>query len=160
MINSTASGDERDQRSRWTPEPPVDVDAGRERQHPGADASAKAIDRARSVALEGEDVLAGLKDRLDPLADRGEVGTAAGLIAPRRPKQGRAEACHPCLELGSRVALVADHGLTESVAASSAPAISRSPTLAGASAQARGVPSAAKAPCRRIPQKCREWLWQ
>jgi hypothetical protein len=34
------------------------------------------------VALEGEDVFARPRDRLDPLADRGQVRPMSGLIAP------------------------------------------------------------------------------
>ena len=40
---------------------------------------------ASAVALQGEDVLAGPEDRLDPLADRGEVKAVVGLVLSGRP---------------------------------------------------------------------------
>src|SRR5438046_1161388 len=105
MTNSTGSGKERDQGAGRSPEPPVDVDPRGERQHPGGDPGPQAIDRARPVALEGEQVLAGLEDRLDPLSDRGEVGAAAGLVAA--PKQRSADPGDLGLEVVAGVALVA-----------------------------------------------------
>src|SRR5215211_9555101 len=106
MINSTASGNERDQGARRPPEPPVDVDGCGERQQPRGDSGAQAGDRSRPVALEGEDVLAGPKDRLDPLADRGEVRAASGLVAAGGAKHGGAEGADRILEVGAGVALV------------------------------------------------------
>src|SRR5204863_2203468 len=111
MINSTASGNERDQGARRPPEPPVDIDACGERQHPRGDSGAQTRDRPRPVALQGEDVLAGPKDRLDPLADRGEVGAAPGLVLAGGAKHGRTEGADLVLEVGAGVALVADYGL-------------------------------------------------
>src|SRR5436190_18470745 len=106
MTNSTGSGKERDQRAGRSPEPPVDVDPCGERQHPGGDSGPQAVDRARPVAIEGEQVLAGLEDRLDPLSDRGEVGTAAGLVTAPGPKQRSADPGDLGLEVVAGVALV------------------------------------------------------
>src|SRR6266516_259550 len=111
MINSTGSGNEGDQRAGRPPEPRVDVDAGRERQQAGGNAGAEPVDRSRSMALEGEDVLAGAEDRLDPLANRRQMRAASRLVGSCRPKEPRSELGAEALELRSRVAFVGDDGL-------------------------------------------------
>src|ERR671918_418501 len=111
MTCSTPSGHEGHERAARTPEPGVDVDTGGEGEQPRSDPRPEVVDRARSMALEGEQVLAGLKDRLDPLADRRQVRPTARLVLAGGAKQGRAEAFDLAVELGSRIAPVADDRL-------------------------------------------------
>ena len=81
MTNSTpCSGDVVRQRSAGAAEAVVEGDGGGERQKASGQAGAQALQRARAVALEGEDVLRAPEDRLDPLADRGEVRPAASFV--------------------------------------------------------------------------------
>src|SRR5262249_22827597 len=85
MVDSTPSGDVVDQGAARTPEPVVERDACGQRQEARSDANAQVVQGAGAVALEGEDVLAGPEDRLDPLADRSEVNSVVGLISASRP---------------------------------------------------------------------------
>src|ERR687886_1427721 len=80
MTDSTRSGHEGNERAARAAEPVVDVEARGERQDPLCDARPEVGQRARRVALEREDVLAGLEDRLDALADRGQVQPTVGLV--------------------------------------------------------------------------------
>ena len=80
MVDSTPSGDVVDQGAARTTEPVVERDAGGQGQEALSDADTQVVKGARAVALEGEDVLAGPEDRLDPLADRSKVDGAVGLV--------------------------------------------------------------------------------
>ena len=51
----------------------VERDCCGEREEACADASRESVEGAGAVAFEGEQVLAGLEGRFDPLPDRGEV---------------------------------------------------------------------------------------
>jgi hypothetical protein len=63
------------------------------------------------VALEGEDVLAGPKDRLDRLADRREVKAVVGLVFAGRPGDRGVQLAGGCGEVAPRIAFVADDDL-------------------------------------------------
>src|ERR687885_2695123 len=91
MTDSTRSGHEGNERAARAAEPVVDVEARGERQDPLCDARPEVGQRARRVALEREDVLAGLEDRLDALADRGQVQPIVGLVPARRAEHERPE---------------------------------------------------------------------
>lgn len=81
MIDSARLRHEGDQAAGWTAELVIEPDAGRQGRDPRSDARAQALGGAGAVALERQDVLEGLEDRLDPLADAPEMRTAAlGLI--------------------------------------------------------------------------------
>jgi len=111
MVDSTPSGDVVDQGAARTPEPVVERDACRKRQEALGDASAQVVKGAGAVALQGEDVLAGPKDRLDPLADRGEVDAVVGLVLSSGPDDRGLEGADRLGEVLARVALVADDDL-------------------------------------------------
>jgi len=114
MIDSTptASGAVVDQRSARSPEPVVEADAGRQAEEAGQDALAQAGHGARPVPLEREQILAGPEDRLDALADGGQVRALAGFVLARRPYDRGAQLGHGGHELTPGVALVAEEGLT------------------------------------------------
>ena len=118
MIDSTPtpSGAVVDQGTARAPEPVVEADAGRQAEEAREDALAQAGHGARSVALQGEQVLAGPEDRLDALADGGEVRAAAGLVGARRTRHSHAEIGGGSGELAAGVALVADEQLTAAAA--------------------------------------------
>ena len=85
MIDSTptASGAVVDKGTTGTSEPVVEADAGRQAEKAGKDALAQPGHGTRPVPLQGEEVLAGPDDRLDALADGGQVRTVAGLVLAR-----------------------------------------------------------------------------
>lgn len=66
---------------------------------------------ARPVALEREQVFAGLKDRLDALADRGQMRSPAGLVAAAWAHDGGVQFADPVSEVTSGIALVAEQRL-------------------------------------------------
>src|SRR5947209_10148640 len=94
----------------WTAESVVERDRGGEGEEAGGDPCPEPGQGAGTVALEREEVLAGPEDRFDPLADRGQVRTAAGLVPAPRAHDQRLERGGVGLELAAGVALVADHG--------------------------------------------------
>ena len=67
MVDSTPSRHIGDKGAARTPELVVEGDAGREAEQPRRDAHAQVRERARTVALEGEDVLAGPARTANPL---------------------------------------------------------------------------------------------
>src|SRR5664279_6622907 len=69
----------------------VEHDGGGERREPGAQADAEVVQGSSAVSFEGEDVLAGLEDRLDPLADRCEMRALAGLVFASGAQDRRVE---------------------------------------------------------------------
>jgi len=111
MIDSTLAGDKVDEGATRTTEPVVDRDACGERQEALSDAGAQVGQCAGAVALEGEDVLAGPKDRLDPLTDLREPRAGLRLVAARWPQDRRPELGRLKRELATGVALVADDRL-------------------------------------------------
>jgi hypothetical protein len=58
----------------------VEGDCGGEGEEACFDAGGESVKGAGAVAFEGEQVFAGLEDRLDPLPDWGEVGAACGFV--------------------------------------------------------------------------------
>src|SRR5579862_3815271 len=58
----------------------VEPDAGGEGEEFGGDAGSEAVEGAGVVAFEPESVFEGPEDRLDVLADRGEVRTVSGFV--------------------------------------------------------------------------------
>src|SRR5664279_6537304 len=80
MSSSTELGDVLRERAAGEAELVVEGDGGGEREESAGQAGSEAVQGARAVALEGEDVFGGPVDRLDPLADRREVQSFAGLV--------------------------------------------------------------------------------
>src|SRR3954467_8829458 len=97
-----------DQRAAGEAEPVVERDCGGEREEPADQAGAQAVQGAGAVALEGEDVLGSPVDRLDALADRGEVQPLAGLVLAARAVDDGVERGEVDLELLAAEVLVAD----------------------------------------------------
>src|SRR5215204_1409161 len=95
------------ERAGWPAEPVVEVDAGGECEQSLRDPGAEVSQGAGAVAFEAEEVFAGPEDRLDPLADRGELRPCRRLVASRWPQYERAEVGHAGGELAAGVALVA-----------------------------------------------------
>src|ERR1700694_922485 len=72
------------------------------------ESDAEVLEGAGAVAFEGEDVFAGLEDRLDALADRGEVGAAAAFVFASWAVDGGVKRGQLALELCAAEVLVAD----------------------------------------------------
>jgi len=89
MSDSTAPGDVVEESAARTPESVIEGDATGERHEAFGNAHPEVVQRAGAVALQGEDVLAGLEDRLGPLADRGEAKAVGWLVLVGRPEERR-----------------------------------------------------------------------
>src|SRR5579863_433645 len=74
----------------------------------GAETDAEVFEGAGAVAFEGEDVFAGLEDRLDALADRGEVWAAAAFVFAAGADDLRVERGEFGFEVFAAEVLVAD----------------------------------------------------
>src|SRR5574338_453688 len=109
MSSSTGSGDVVDEGAWWSAEAVVEADRCCECEEAHSDPGAEAVERAGAVAFEGEQVFAGLEDRLDSLPDWGEVGAAAGFVLAARAHNRCVEFRRELLELAAGVALVAEH---------------------------------------------------
>ena len=109
MIDSTpiASGGVVDKGTTGTSWPVIDADAGREAEEAREDTLTQPSDGARPVALQGEPALAAPEDRLDALANGGEVRTVAGFVLARRAHDENAHLGGGGGEVAARVALVA-----------------------------------------------------
>src|SRR6188474_27286 len=118
MVDSTPSGDVVDQGATRTPEPVVERDACGQCQEALGDASTQVVQGASAMALEGEDVLAGPKDRLDSLSDRSEVNAVVGLVLSGRPEDRCVELVDRRGELAPGIALVGDEDLPTASACS------------------------------------------
>src|SRR5665811_1208285 len=114
MIDSTpaASGAVVDEGTARSPQPMVEADAGREAEEAREDAVTQPGHGARPVALQGEQVLAGPEDRLDALADGGEVRAVAWFVLARRAHDEGAHLGDGGRELTPGVALIADEQLS------------------------------------------------
>src|SRR5271165_3032422 len=88
----------------------VECDGGGKAEEALKDPLAQAGQSPRAVTFEGEDVLAGPEDRLDPLADRCEVRAAPALVLASGPDDGGVHLGEMAGELSPGVALVADQG--------------------------------------------------
>src|SRR4029077_11771707 len=109
MSSSTGSGRVVDKGACRAAEAVVEADRGGKREEAGSDACSEAVEGARAGAFEGEQVFAGLEDRLDPLPDRREVGAACGLVFAAWADDRGVEFRGELFELAPGVAFVADH---------------------------------------------------
>src|SRR5690348_13768118 len=109
MSSSTGSGCVVGQGAGWSAEAVVEADRGGEGEEAHSDAGSEAVQGAGAVAFEAEQVFAGLEDRLDPLADRGEMGAVSGFVFAAWADDRGVEFGGELFELASGVALVADH---------------------------------------------------
>src|SRR5665811_738527 len=118
MIDSTpaASGAVVDEGTARSPQPMVEADAGRQAEEAREDALAQPGHGARPVALQGEQVLAAPEDRLDALADGGQVGTVAGFVLAHRAHDEGAHLGDRGRETPPGVALVTDEHRAAAVA--------------------------------------------
>src|SRR5436190_24382639 len=117
MIDSARLRHEGDQAAGRTAKMVVEPDAGGQGQEAHA-TRPEPFWSAGTVALQAEQVLEGLEDRLDALADAPQVGTRARrLIPPGRADHVAAELGHGALEAAPDIALVADHELAAAQAA-------------------------------------------
>jgi hypothetical protein len=86
----------------------VEIGAGGECEQPGCDASAEVAWGSDAVALECEEVFAGVEDRVDSLPDWRDVWPMVGLVAADGSSDGGAEGGQGGGEFAAGVALVAD----------------------------------------------------
>jgi len=66
--------------TRLSRESVVEADRCGESEEACADAGSEAVEGAGAVPFEAEQVFAGLEDRFDSLADRGQVGASGALV--------------------------------------------------------------------------------
>jgi hypothetical protein len=85
----------------------IEADAGCQAEKALKDAHSETGQAASTVALKGEEILAGPEDGLDPLADRRKMRTLAGLISAVGPDHGGPQILDPLGELPTDVTLVA-----------------------------------------------------
>src|ERR1700679_441805 len=91
MSSATVSGCVGGVGSAGVAEALVQRDGGSEGREAGEQAHTKVLQGAGAVTLEGEDVLAGLEDRLDPLTDRREVRAGPWLVFAAGAHDARVE---------------------------------------------------------------------
>jgi signal transduction histidine kinase len=87
MIDSTLCG-EVGEGATLSAEVVVEADAGGQGEQADADGGLEVFERASAVAFQGEDVLAGLEDGFDALADGRQVGAVVGLVAAGGAQDG------------------------------------------------------------------------
>ena len=89
------------------------------------------------------------------------MGPATGLVASSRAKQGGAEVADPALKVGSRISLVADDRLAAGKRRAQQ-GLGHLTLAEVGRGQRPGTRRAvgAEGACKRMPQKCREWLVQ
>src|SRR5215471_6615478 len=109
MSSSTGLGRVVGQCAWGAAEAVVEGDRGGEREEACSDSGAEAVQGAGAVAFEGEQVFAGLEDRLDPLSDRCEVEALAWLVLAPGADNRRVEVGGCGFEVASGVAFVAEH---------------------------------------------------
>ena len=80
MTCSTVLGGVVDECAWWSAESVVEADAGGEGEEAEGDADGEVAEGAGAVPFEAEQVFAGLEDRFDSLADRGQVGASGALV--------------------------------------------------------------------------------
>ena len=86
----------------------VEGDGGGEGEEAAADPCSETVEAAGAVAFEGEDVLAGLEDRFDPLSDRCQVRPLSGFVFAAGAADGGVEVGGGVFELAAGVALIGD----------------------------------------------------
>src|SRR5947208_15089233 len=87
----------------WAAESVVEADRGGECEEAAADAGVEAVQGAGSVAFEGEQVFAGLEDRLDSLPDRRQVRPGSGFVFAAWPDDRRGQLGALALEFAAGV---------------------------------------------------------
>src|SRR5207302_7366759 len=108
MSSATVLGGVAGEAAGWASEAVVECDSGSECGEACEQSYAQVGEGAGAVALEREQVLAGLEDRLDPLADRREVRAAPALVFAPRAHDLSVEAGELCLEVFAAEVLIAD----------------------------------------------------
>src|SRR5664279_1650545 len=110
MVDSARLGAVVDKCTAGSSELVVEGDRGGEAAEALKDAFSEALEGARAVAFEGEDVFAGPEDRFDALADGRQVWALTGLVFAAGTQDGGMALADLLGELASGVALVADQG--------------------------------------------------
>src|SRR3954451_4719485 len=108
MSSATRSGRVGGEAAGWAAKLVVEHHGCGERGEPRAQADAEVGEGAGAVAFEREDVLAGLKDRFDALADRRQVRSVALLILAPGPHDRRLQRGEFGLEVLAAKVLIAD----------------------------------------------------
>src|SRR5271163_2453448 len=108
MSSAMVSGGVWGEGSAGAAEAVVECDGGGECGEAGEQPYAEVGEGAGAVTLEGEDVLAGLEDRLNALADRCEVGAAPWLVFASGAHDLRVELGEVGLEVLAAEVLIAD----------------------------------------------------
>src|SRR5512144_745615 len=108
MSSATGSGGVLGQRAAGEAKSVVERDGCGECQEAAGQAGPEPVQRASSVAFEGEDVLGRPVDRLDALADRCEVQSLAGLVFATWAMDAGVQGGEVGLELLAAEVLVAD----------------------------------------------------
>ena len=155
MSCSTGLGDVVDEGAAWSSESVVECDGCGEREEACVDAGSESVEGAGAVAFEGEEVFAGLEDRLDALSDRRQMQPFAGFVFAAGPDDRGVEFGGGVFEGAAGVAFIADDGqvAVSLTRFSMARQTSRSDAFGEVSAKARGVPSNPNRACNRKPQK-------
>src|SRR5947209_276323 len=107
MSSSTGSGGVVGECAWWAAESVVEADRCGEGEEAAADAGVETVEGACAVAFEGEQVFAGLEDRLDSLSDWRQVRAAVRFVFAAWPDDRGCELGGGVFELGSGVAFVA-----------------------------------------------------
>jgi hypothetical protein len=108
MSSSTGSGHVLGEGSAGEAESVVERDGCGEREEAAGQARSEPVKGACAVAFEGQDVFGGPVDRLDALADRGQVKAAAGLVLAARAMDAGVQGGEVGLEPRAAEVLVAD----------------------------------------------------
>src|SRR5947199_2901195 len=108
MSSATGLGRVGGEAAGWAAKLVVEHHGCGERREPRAQADAEVGERAGAVAFEREDVLAGLKDRFDSLADWRQVRSPALLVFASGPHDRRVQLGELGLEVLATEVLVAD----------------------------------------------------
>src|ERR1700674_2363135 len=108
MSGATPSRRVTGQRATRAAETVVQRHGGRQGGEAHRHANEQVVKSASAVALEGEDVLGSPVDRLDPLADRRQVGPVAALVLAARTDDSRFELGEVGFEALAAEVLVAD----------------------------------------------------
>src|SRR3954467_5708117 len=108
MSCATGSGGVAGQRAAGAAESVVEGDGGGQRGEAAGEADAQLVQFAGAVAFEAENVFGGPEDRLDPLADRGQVRPSSRFVFASRAVDRRVQRLQIDLELAAAEVLVTD----------------------------------------------------